>query len=204
MPLLTLITQQSLDEDYAHVAERRGAPAAPPPSPAPAGTGRPPSCSRSSASWSRPPPSRPRATPASTTPSRATLIAQVDARRRASVDRLQEQLRPRCERRRRALRDAADPAPPAPSRAPRARLRRLEAAHRLRRRSRGPGVRIVVDDAPGRRRDRSAVRDADLAELVDGLWEAGAEAISINGQRLTASRAIRNVGRRDPRQQPAR
>ena len=38
------------------------------------------------------------------------------------------------------------------------------------------------------------VRDEDLAKLVDGLWEAGAEAISINDQRLTALTAIRNVG----------
>ena len=30
--------------------------------------------------------------------------------------------------------------------------------------------------------------------LVDGLWAAGAEAISINGQRLTNVSPIRNVG----------
>ena len=57
----------------------------------------------------------------------------------------------------------------------------------------GPGVRIVVDDAPGGDVTQ-LVRDEDLALLVDGLWGAGAEAISINDQRLTALSAIRNVG----------
>jgi uncharacterized protein YlxW (UPF0749 family) len=57
----------------------------------------------------------------------------------------------------------------------------------------GPGVRVKVDDAP----DGSAngqVRDEDLALVVDGLWAAGAEAISINGHRLTPLTGIRNVG----------
>jgi uncharacterized protein YlxW (UPF0749 family) len=43
----------------------------------------------------------------------------------------------------------------------------------------GQGVRVVVDDAPN---------------LVNGLWEAGAEAVSINGQRLTNLSAIRQAG----------
>ena len=54
----------------------------------------------------------------------------------------------------------------------------------------GPGVVITVDDAP----DGEAVRDEDLSLLVDGLWNAGAEAISINGKRLTARSALRNSG----------
>ena len=54
----------------------------------------------------------------------------------------------------------------------------------------GPGVRVVVDDGPGG--DTGRVRDEDLAILVDGLWNAGAEAISINGQRLTALSPIRS------------
>jgi uncharacterized protein YlxW (UPF0749 family) len=54
----------------------------------------------------------------------------------------------------------------------------------------GPGVRIVVDDGPDEETGR--VRDEDLAVLVDGLWSAGAEAISINGQRLTALAPIRS------------
>jgi uncharacterized protein YlxW (UPF0749 family) len=57
----------------------------------------------------------------------------------------------------------------------------------------GPGVRIIVDSAPDAG-ERRLVRDEDLAKVVDGLWEVGAEAISINDQRLTALTAIRNVG----------
>jgi uncharacterized protein YlxW (UPF0749 family) len=38
------------------------------------------------------------------------------------------------------------------------------------------------------------VRDEHLAKLVDGLWNAGAEAISINDQRLTVLTSIRNRG----------
>jgi uncharacterized protein YlxW (UPF0749 family) len=54
----------------------------------------------------------------------------------------------------------------------------------------GPGMVITVDDAP----DGEAVRDSDLILLVNGLWAAGAEAISINGKRLTARSAIFNSG----------
>lgn len=56
---------------------------------------------------------------------------------------------------------------------------------------RGPGVRAVLGDAPGGSED---VRDEDLATLVDGLWAAGAEAIAINGIRLTATTGIRTAG----------
>jgi len=57
----------------------------------------------------------------------------------------------------------------------------------------GEGVRIVVNDNPtGDPIQR--VTDADLAMLADGLWEAGAEAIAINDQRLNPLGSIRNVG----------
>ncbi len=36
--------------------------------------------------------------------------------------------------------------------------------------------------------------DTDLQQLVNGLWEAGAEAISLNGQRLTNLSTIRLAG----------
>jgi len=58
----------------------------------------------------------------------------------------------------------------------------------------GEGVRIVVDDNPIGD-DVQLVTDADLAMLADGLWEAGAEAIAINDQRLTPLGAIRNSGK---------
>lgn len=59
---------------------------------------------------------------------------------------------------------------------------------------RGPGVEIVVDDAVNAESDRNKVLDSDLQKLVNGLWRAGAEAISINGQRLTNLSAIRHAG----------
>ncbi|WP_026926506.1 DUF881 domain-containing protein [Granulicoccus phenolivorans] len=57
----------------------------------------------------------------------------------------------------------------------------------------GPGVAIVVDDGTGREQ-ANRVLDRDLQLLVNGLWQAGAEAISINGHRLSATSAIRNAG----------
>ncbi|MFJ4971611.1 DUF881 domain-containing protein [Streptomyces sp. NPDC088755] len=70
----------------------------------------------------------------------------------------------------------------------------------------GPGVKLVVDDAEntdqggdGPREsssfaDTGRVRDRDMQRVVNGLWESGAEAIAINGQRLTALSAIRAAG----------
>ncbi|MEW2131326.1 DUF881 domain-containing protein [Streptomyces sp. NPDC005435] len=72
----------------------------------------------------------------------------------------------------------------------------------------GPGVRLVVNDAKEASAggdvtnpreaagfsDTGRVRDRDMQRVVNGLWESGAEAVSINGQRLTALSAIRNAG----------
>lgn len=60
-------------------------------------------------------------------------------------------------------------------------------------RVRGPGMVIVVDDAPSVKTD-SQVTDQDLRQLVNGVWQAGAEAVSLNGHRLSARTAIRNAG----------
>lgn len=59
---------------------------------------------------------------------------------------------------------------------------------------RGPGVRVVADNAPGADSARNEVLDTDLQKLVNGLWEAGAEAIAVNGQRLTNLSTIRLAG----------
>jgi uncharacterized protein YlxW (UPF0749 family) len=59
----------------------------------------------------------------------------------------------------------------------------------------GPGVLIVVDDAPSAAADaRDRVLDLDLQVLANGLWEAGAEAVAINGHRLSSLTAIRSAG----------
>jgi uncharacterized protein YlxW (UPF0749 family) len=71
---------------------------------------------------------------------------------------------------------------------------------------RGPGLRITIHNAPGSaptagadprdqdKAEQGRVLDRDLQTVVNGLWAAGAEAISINGQRLTALSAIRSAG----------
>jgi uncharacterized protein YlxW (UPF0749 family) len=59
----------------------------------------------------------------------------------------------------------------------------------------GPGLRIVVDDAPSDSGDsRDRILDLDLQALANGLWQAGADAVAVNGHRLSALSAIRNAG----------
>lgn len=185
-PLLTRITEQAMDEDYRQVALRKD--------------GR-----------ERPSSGRPRIAAAAMvvvfgllvttaavqtsrnadveSASRATLIQRIqDAR--ADFARQQQHIAA-LQDRTIALQDRSDDAVAAEQEAD-ARLTRLQVrtgfapVH-------GPGVRAVVDDAPGGD-PTQLVRDEDLAKLVDGLWSAGAEAVSINGQRLTALTAIRNRG----------
>lgn len=61
----------------------------------------------------------------------------------------------------------------------------------------GPGLVITVDDAPTSGLEdgdpAGRILDLDLQHLANGLWWAGAEAISINGQRLTSLTAIRGA-----------
>jgi uncharacterized protein YlxW (UPF0749 family) len=58
----------------------------------------------------------------------------------------------------------------------------------------GTGLKVVVDDAPGAVSDNQRVLDQDLQKLTNALWASGAEAISINGQRLSNLSAIRLAG----------
>ena len=55
----------------------------------------------------------------------------------------------------------------------------------------GSGLRVTVGDQPQGDPD-GRVRATDLRWLVNGLWQAGAEAIGINGRRLTSLSAIVN------------
>lgn len=72
---------------------------------------------------------------------------------------------------------------------------------------RGPGIKLEVDDAKGASdgggggpresagfSDTGRLRDRDMQKIVNGLWQSGAEAVSINGQRLTSLSAIRAAG----------
>lgn len=63
----------------------------------------------------------------------------------------------------------------------------------------GPGLRLVVQDAEADPSTNAPpeggrVLDQDLQDVVNGLWQAGAEAIALNGHRLTATSAIRAAG----------
>jgi len=58
----------------------------------------------------------------------------------------------------------------------------------------GPGLRVTLNDAPSSDSGRNRVLDRDLQAVVNALWAAGAEAVAINGQRLSAQSAIRQAG----------
>ncbi|PZM92522.1 MAG: hypothetical protein DIU79_11760 [Actinobacteria bacterium] len=83
------------------------------------------------------------------------------------------------------------------------RLKQLEAVTGLGR-VRGDGVVVELADAPATVNpvtgeeevdDLGRVLDRDLQDVANALWSAGAEAIAINGQRLTATSTIRAAGR---------
>ncbi len=70
----------------------------------------------------------------------------------------------------------------------------------------GPGLTLTIDDAPSVDADANAgsrpssgfqegrVTSGDLQIIVNGLWGSGAEAIAINGHRLSSTAAIRFAG----------
>lgn len=64
----------------------------------------------------------------------------------------------------------------------------------------GPGLVVSLTDGGGGLVDpedidpESRVRDSDVQTVVNALWAAGAEAVAVNGERLTALSAIRNAG----------
>ena len=186
-PLLSLITEQALEEDYRSVAERRSQGETPSEQPrtrivaaaviAVFGI----LISVAAVQTSR--------NEAVEDSGRATLIARIGEARSDLEDR--QALIADLTRENRTLADAlADLS-----------ADRQQAESQLRRLlmstgylpATGEGVRIVVDGNPIGDANQQ-VRDADLAILVDGLWEAGAEAIAINDQRLNPLGSIRNVG----------
>jgi uncharacterized protein YlxW (UPF0749 family) len=203
MPLLDRIVRQSLDEDYSVVAARKKRSRRGRPPGRPLGRYRPPA--------PPPRPGRPRQVAAvvmsvfgvlvalaavqtsrnapEANASRDSLIEQVQARR-ATVANLQERL----DRLRASTTDLRSTlaGQSADEQALAARIERLEVRTGFSAVT-GPGVRITVDDAPDGDATQQ-VRDSDLATLVDGLWNAGAEAISVNDKRLTNLTAFDNVG----------
>ena len=81
-----------------------------------------------------------------------------------------------------------------------AKLNELEAATGLAP-VRGSGARITIKDGPtpvdpltGQKNTQALVKDTDLQLACNALWSEGAEAISVNGQRLTSTSTIRQAG----------
>nr|WP_257910791.1 DUF881 domain-containing protein [Janibacter limosus] len=79
----------------------------------------------------------------------------------------------------------------------------------------GPGVRLTPGRCPGSSNsadgdprtgvsDEGRVRSSDMQVVTNALWQAGAEAITINGQRLTSRTAIRFAGEAIPGSTSAR
>lgn len=188
-PLLTLITTRSMDEDYAHVAQKRVV-----------------------SGETRPQVSRPHWASLLAIAALGVMAAVVAVQtdRQAEVDELSRAaLVEQINFRRAELRDlqgqvaqlsSANQAVASNSTLLQDRLDDIAAGVRRAEVNtgyapvRGPGVRITVNNRDGVDVN-DEIRDEDLAYLVDGLWEAGAEAIAINDQRLTVLGGIRNTNR---------
>ena len=187
LPLLSLITQQSLDEDYLVAAERRaaGAPRAP--------RGRPQRVAALVIAAFGILVSTAFVQTAQNADvddeSRTTLISRLEsegellARQQESAAELRL-LNADLERSLGELSDAEQSA--------------LVTNRRLQIRTgfvrvTGEGVLVTITDRPDAD-PVQLVQDADLRLLVNGLWEAGAEAISVNSERLTGRSAIDTSG----------
>ena len=185
LPLLSLVTESSMDEDYRHVAQRKAA-GAPPPARG----------------------SRHRGAVVvvavfgiliATAAVQTSRNAEIDnASRSALTERIQqrreavEDLRARIEDLRTQNADLADQfqrlaGPLGDAQDRRQTLRVITGFVAVQ----GPGLRVTVDDARSGKPE-GRIRASDLRLLVNGLWQAGAEAIAINGRRLTALSAIVN------------
>jgi uncharacterized protein YlxW (UPF0749 family) len=64
----------------------------------------------------------------------------------------------------------------------------------------GPGIIVVLDDAsvvstdPSENLNNFVIHQSDLQSVVNALWAGGAEAMTIAGQRVIATSAVRCVG----------
>jgi len=63
----------------------------------------------------------------------------------------------------------------------------------------GPGLLVTLDDSSSTRSPTGdpndlIVHEADIQTVVNALWAAGAEAVALNGERLTAASAVRCAG----------
>lgn len=59
----------------------------------------------------------------------------------------------------------------------------------------GPGIIVTIDDAPDAdAASLNRVLDRDLQDIVNAMWQMGAEGVAVNDQRLTQTSAIRGAG----------
>lgn len=122
---------------------------------------------------------------------RRSLVDDAE-QRRAATDRLAEQ----ADALRRETAEARDAlsSRSAAERALSEELARLELATGGAR-VRGPGLVVRLDDADDPGDDGTGrISDVDLQAAVNALWAAGAEAVAVNGRRVSALTAIRAAG----------
>jgi uncharacterized protein YlxW (UPF0749 family) len=187
--LIDHLTSTSLDEDYAHVSQRRS----------PGADGHPPRSRRPGSATlailavfgvlvATAAVQTSRDADVSAT-SRESLVAQANARkaelvrRRALVEALQGEI---------AASEAAGLEATTRGRAAQQQLVRLGVLTGSRA-TEGPGIRVLVDDAPDAPSFRQQVQAPDLQKLVNALWLVGAEAVAVNGQRVTSLTSIRDA-----------
>ncbi len=60
----------------------------------------------------------------------------------------------------------------------------------------GPGVTITLQETPEALAAKTRLADEDIWRVLNELFTAGAEAVSVNGQRISSVTGVRNVGNR--------
>jgi uncharacterized protein YlxW (UPF0749 family) len=58
----------------------------------------------------------------------------------------------------------------------------------------GPGIMVTLRDAAGAQSGNQIIHDVDVLKVVNELWAASAEAISVNGHRIVGRSSFRCVG----------
>src|SRR3954467_2814290 len=174
MGLLNYITETSLDEDYAQVSEQRRRSGEVTPRRRPGTVGMAVLAlfgvlvATAAVQTSR--------NADQSASSRASLVSQVNARadvldrQRTTAQELQREIT--------ALGDA-QLAATTEGRSLESRLNRPEALTGATA-ARGPGVRVVVDDAPGAKSPKFMVQAPDLQKLANRQWVAGADEYTVN------------------------
>jgi len=60
----------------------------------------------------------------------------------------------------------------------------------------GPGVKVTLQETPEALAAKTRLADEDIWRALNELFTAGAEAVSVNGQRISSVTGVRNVGSR--------